>query len=243
VPQTLSILLGGAVLVVLLAVPLGAVSGRRIGSATDRTIGLATLVGICTHPMVLGLTLATALGAQLRWLPAGGYCPLIPTQGAYCSGPVDWASHLTLPWITFALIFLALYTRMIRTTVAETMHADYVRTARAKGVSERRVMTRHVLPNAGLRILTMVGMEIGTAIGVCIFIESAFGFGGLGRLSVTAFFGTVGLDLPLILAVVTVITVIVVIGNLVVDMLYAVIDPRAGQALRERESKTIAGVI
>jgi peptide/nickel transport system permease protein len=104
-------------------------------------------------------------------------------------------------------------------------------------------MTRHVLPNAGLRILTMVGMEIGTAIGVCIFIESAFGFGGLGRLSVTAFFGTVGLDLPLILAVVTVITVIVVVGNLVVDMLYAVIDPRAGQALRERESKTIAGVI
>jgi peptide/nickel transport system permease protein len=104
-------------------------------------------------------------------------------------------------------------------------------------------MTRHVLPNAGLRILTMVGMEIGTAIGVCIFIESAYGFQGLGRLSVTALFGTVGLDLPLILAVVFVITLIVVIGNLLVDMLYAVVDPRAGQMLRERESKSLAGVI
>ena len=243
VPETLSIIFGGAFLVVLLAIPLGAVSGRRIGSKTDRTIGLVTLVGICTHPMVVGLTLATAIGAQLRWLPAGGYCPLIPSQGSYCGGPVDWASHLALPWITFALLFLALYTRMIRATVSETMHADYIRTARAKGVSERRLMTRHVLPNAGLRILTMVGMEIGTAIGVCIFIETAFGFGGLGRLSVTALFGTVGLDLPLILAVVTVITTIVVLGNLLVDMLYAVIDPRAGQALRERESRAIAGAI
>ena len=243
VPQTLSIIIGGALLVVLLAVPLGAISGRRIGSVSDRTISLVALVGICTHPMVVGLTLNTALGQQLRWFPPGGYCPLIPTSGAYCSGPVDWASHLLLPWITFALLFLALYTRMIRASVAETMHADYIRTARAKGVGETRLMTRHVLPNAGLRILTMVGMEIGTAIGVCIFIESAYGFQGLGRLSVTALFGTVGLDLPLILAVVFVITLIVVIGNLLVDTLYAVIDPRAGQMLRERESKSLAGVI
>jgi peptide/nickel transport system permease protein len=241
VPQTLSIILGGAILVVLIAVPLGAVSGRRIGSVSDRTIGLLALVGICTHPMVVGLTLSTALGGQLQWFPPGGYCPLIAGPNAYCGGPVDWASHLILPWITFALLFLALYTRMIRASVAETLQADYVRTARAKGVGELRVMTRHVLPNAGLRILTMVGMEIGTAIGVCIFIETAFRFQGLGRLSVTALFGTAALDLPLILAVVTVITTIVVVGNLIVDMLYAVIDPRAGQALRERETKNLAG--
>jgi peptide/nickel transport system permease protein len=228
---------------VLLAVPLGAISGRRIGSVSDRTISLIALVGVCTHPMVLGLTLNTALGQQLKWFPPGGYCPLIPTSGAYCSGPVDWASHLVLPWITFALLFLALYTRMIRATVAETMHADYVRTARAKGVGETRVMTRHVLPNAGLRILTMVGMEIGTAIGVCIFLETVYGFSGLGRLSVVALFGTVGLDLPLILAVVFVITLIVVIGNLLVDMLYAFVDPRVGQTLREQDAKSVAGMV
>jgi peptide/nickel transport system permease protein len=243
VPQTLSIIIGGALLVVLIAVPLGAISGRRIGSVSDRTIGLIALVGICTHPMVVGLTMSSAFGAQLKWLPSGGYCPLIKGPNSYCGGPVDWASHLILPWMTFALLFLALYTRMIRESVSEALHADYVRTARAKGVGEMRVMTRHVLPNAGLRILTMVGMEIGTAIGVCIFIESAYGIQGLGRLSVTAFFGTVALDLPLILAVVTVITVIVVIGNLLVDLLYALIDPRLGQELRARETKTIAGVI
>jgi peptide/nickel transport system permease protein len=241
VPETLSIILGGALLVVLLAVPLGAISGRRIGSLGDRTIMLLALIGICTHPMVIGLILRTAFGNQLQWLPPTGYCRLIPDSTAQCSGPWPWAQHLILPWITFALLFLALYTRMIRATVAETLHADYIRTARAKGVSERRVMTRHVLPNTGMRILTMVGMEIGTAIGVCIFIEAAFGFQGLGSMAVTAMFGTVALDLPLILAVVTVITVIVVVGNLLVDLLYAVIDPRAGQALRERETKSLAG--
>jgi peptide/nickel transport system permease protein len=243
VPQTLSIILGGALLIVLLAVPLGAVCGRRIGSLSDRTIGLIALIGVCTHPMVLGLILDTAFGQRLQWFPAGGYCPLVPSSGDYCGGPVDWASHLLLPWITFALIFLALYTRMIRITVSETLNADYVRTARAKGVGETRLMARHVLPNAGLRILTMVGMEIGTAIGVCIFIEAAYGFQGLGRLSVTALFGTVALDLPLILAVVFVITLIVVIGNLIVDMLYALIDPRVGRTLREQDARSVAGMI
>jgi peptide/nickel transport system permease protein len=241
VPQTLSIILGGALLVVLLAVPLGAISGRRVGSVSDRTISLIALVGICLHPMVVGLILRTAFGDQLGWVPPTGYCPLVPDSTSMCGGPADWASHLVLPWITFALLFLALYTRMIRATVAQTLHADYIRTARAKGVGETRVMTRHVLPNAGLRILTMVGMEIGTAIGVCVFIEAAFGFSGLGTLAVTAMFGTVGLDLPLILAVVVVITTIVVVGNLIVDMLYAFVDPRAGMALRERETKSLAG--
>jgi peptide/nickel transport system permease protein len=241
VPETLSIIFGGALLVVLLAIPLGAISGRRVGSLSDRMISLLALIGICTHPMVVGLILRTVFGNQLGWAPLTGYCPLIANSTSTCSGPVDWASHLVLPWIAFSLLFLALYTRMIRATVAQTVHADYVRTARAKGAGETRVMTRHVLPNAGLRVLTMVGMEIGTAIGVCIFIEAAFGFQGLGSLSVTAMFGTIGLDLPLILAVVTVITTIVVVGNLLVDLLYALIDPRAGMALREKETKSLAG--
>jgi peptide/nickel transport system permease protein len=241
VPPTLSIILGGALLVVLIAVPLGAISGRRIGSLSDRTISLIVLVGICTHPMVVGLTLSQAVGKHVKWIPPGGYCPLTGDPALGCNGPADWAWHLILPWFTFALLFLALYTRMVRASVAETMHADFVRTARAKGVGEMRVMTRHVLPNAGMRILTMVGMEIGTAIGICVFIESAYGISGLGRLSVTALFGTAALDLPLILAVVTVITTIVVIGNLLVDLLYALIDPRVGQALREGDRRSLAG--
>jgi peptide/nickel transport system permease protein len=247
--ETLSILLGGAVLVLILALPLGAIAGRRIGSLSDRTISLVALVGVCTHPIVVGTLLQKLFSVHLKWTPYGGYCTFVK-HGAPpglpftpCGGPVDWATHLILPWITFALLFLALYTRMIRASVADTIQEDYVRTARAKGATETRVMARHVLPNAGLRVLTMVGMDIGTALGVAIFVEGAFGMFGLARLSVYAMVGNESisaLDLPLLLAVVTVITAIVVIGNLVVDLLYAVVDPRADVAYRPGRTKEIA---
>jgi peptide/nickel transport system permease protein len=136
---------------------------------------------------------------------------------------------------------------MIRASVAESVHEDYVRTARAKGAREWRVMTRHVLPNASLRVLTMVGMDIGTALGVAVFVEAAYGFQGLARLAVHAMAGdevTSATDLPMLLAVVTVIAVIVVVGNLIVDLLYAVADPRIGPAERPGRTKEIAaGVI
>src|SRR5581483_1597094 len=164
---TLSITLGGAFLVLLLAIPLGAIAGSRLRSLSDRTISLVALIGVCTHPMVIALILRGIFGDHLHWVPATGYCPLRGTSfGNGCNGPVDWASHLILPWASFTLLFLALYIRMVRTSVAETLPQDFVRTARAKGASSVRVLTRHVLPNASLRILTMIGMEIGTAIAV-----------------------------------------------------------------------------
>ncbi len=163
-------------------------------------------------------------------------------QDAICGGLTDWTTHLILPWTTFALLFLALYTRMIRLSVAETLHEDFVRTARAKGAGENRVLAFHVLPTASLRVLTMIGMEIGTAIGVAIYVEAAFGIRGLGRLSVVAMTGANrSLDLPLVLAVVSVITVLVVVGNLVVDLLYAVLDPRAGRETAPARTKSLAG--
>ena len=149
-------------------------------------------------------------------------------------GTGRWAEHLILPWITFALLFVALYVRMIRASVAETEREDFVRTARAKGAGEMRVLAHHVLPNAGLRVLTMIGMEIGTAIGISIYIESAFQLSGLGRLSLQALAGTAALDLPLVLGIATVLTTIVVLGNLVVDLLYAAVDPRVGTAFHTR---------
>ena len=243
---TMSIILGGALLVVLLAIPLGTFAGTRVGSKVDHVVSSTTLVGVCTHPMVLGLLLATFFGsAHLHWLPDSGYCPLLQGADDQCGGPRDWASHLVLPWLTFALLFLALYTRMIRASVAETMHEDYVRTARSKGATERRVVTRHVLPSASLRVLTMVGMEIGTAIGVCIYIEAAFGITGLGTLAVRAMGGAVtDIDLPYTLAIVTLIALVVVVGNLIVDLLYAVLDPRATAPGAVRPSKgTLGGVL
>lgn len=256
VRATLSIILGGALLVLLFAVPLGAFAGSKIGSLGDRAISTASLVGVCTHPMVLGLILSGEFGAKhLGWLPSGGYCPFIKPPGGTvigtngntltCGGPKDWAIHLILPWITFALLFLALYTRMVRASVADTLHEDYVRTARSKGAGEIRVMRSHVLPSASLRVLTMVGMEVGTAIGICIYIESAFGIGGLGRQAVFEMGGAATtIDLPYTLAIVTMITLIVIVGNLIVDVLYAVLDPRAGrETARGRQKAALGGII
>lgn len=242
---TLSIILGGAVLVLLLAVPLGAFAGTRVGSIGDRVISTATLVGICTHPMVLGLILATVFGAgQLGWLPTYGYCPIFRGSQDPCGGLQQWSSHLILPWVTFALLFLALYTRMIRASVADTLHEDYVRTARAKGASTLRVVRHHVLPPATLRVLTMVGMEIGTAFGICIYIESAYGMTGLARQAVFAMGGaTAQIDLPFTLGIVVLVTLIVVVGNLVVDLLYAVFDPRTGrESTRGRDRQLVGGI-
>jgi peptide/nickel transport system permease protein len=248
---TLSILIGGAVLVLLLALPLGAISGTRIGSWTDRAISFGALVLVCTHPMMLGLILKS-VGGKVSWLPTVGYCTFVkhgaatgiryPSGYQACGGPVDWAKHLILPWLTFALLFLALYTRMIRASVAETIHEDFVRTARAKGASQMRVVGRHVLPSAGLRVLTMVGMEIGTAIGVCVYIESAFGDGGLGSLAVNTLGGGLGaLNLPQVLAVIVLITLIVIVGNLIVDMLYVFLDPRVGLQRGQQRTKSLVG--
>jgi peptide/nickel transport system permease protein len=248
---TLSILLGGAALVVLFSLPLGAISGSRLGSWADRIISFLALLLLCTHPMMLGLVLRSA-GSGMHWLPTTGYCPLTGhgalhdihsgLQTGTCGGPVEWASHLALPWLTFALLFLALYTRMVRASVAETIDEDFVRTARAKGASTVRVLGRHVLPSAGLRVLTMVGMEIGTAIAVSIYIESAFGIDGLGRSAVQVLGGeSPSLSLPDSLAIVVLITLIVVVGNLVVDLLYAVLDPRVGVGRAPERTKSLVG--
>jgi peptide/nickel transport system permease protein len=245
---TLSILGGGAVLVVLFALPLGAISGRRIGSWPDRAISFCALVLVCTHPMMLGLILRSA-GGRVDWLPTTGYCSFSGHATTYdvnsgtsftCGGPAAWAEHLVLPWLTFALLFLALYTRMVRASVAETIGEDYVRTARAKGASERRVLARHVVPSAGLRVLTMVGMEISTALAVSIYIETAFNINGLGRLAV-ATLGTPPLNLDLTVALIVLITLIVVVGNLAVDLLYAVLDRRVGLVAGPEKMKSLAG--
>ena len=237
---TLSLLLGGAAVVLLLAVPLGAFAGSRVGTISDRTVSLVALIGVCSHPMVLSILVRSLFHGRLHWTPPGGYCSLSNGQPG-CGGVGDWATHLALPWLTFALLFLALYVRMIRVSVAETLPQDFVRTARAKGASSLRVMTRHVLPNASLRVLTMIGMEIGTALGVCIYVEAAFGLPGLASRAVFAMSVSTNLVLPLIMAIVFVISTIVVVGNFAVDTLYAVLDPRLALGGRPRAGKSAAG--
>ena len=179
-PVTASLVIGGAIVWMLIALPLGILSALRPRSTLDRGGMIFVLVGISAHPVWIGLIFAYIFGYKLGLTPITGYCNAIHPVGA-CGGPTQWAYHLILPWITFAILFAALYARMIRATVMETMTEDYVRTARAKGAPERQVMRSHVLRNAMLPIVTMLGMDISLALGGAVFTETVYGLPGLGR--------------------------------------------------------------
>jgi peptide/nickel transport system permease protein len=180
------------------------------------------LIGISAHPVWIGLLLAYFLGFKAGVFPITGYCDFINPSGS-CGGPVQWAYHLILPWATFAFLFAALYVRMIRANVMEALGEDYVRTARAKGAPEWVVLRSHVLRNALLPVVTMLGMDIGIALGGAIFTESVFGLPGLGKTLIQAI---EGFDLPVTQGVVVFATLSIIVFNLLVDLLYAWIDPR-----------------
>jgi peptide/nickel transport system permease protein len=221
-PVTISLVIGGAILWMLIALPIGILSALRPRSLLDRAAMVFVLIGISAHPVWLGLLLSYFIGFRLGLTPLGGYCDLV-NPSTSCGGPVQWAHAMILPWITFAILFAALYVRMIRANVMETMNEDYVRTARAKGASEAIVMRSHVLRNAMLPVVTMLGMDIGLAMGGAIFTESVFGLPGIGKTAVTAL---EGFDLPTVQGIVVFATVAIIVFNLAVDLLYAVIDPR-----------------
>jgi len=221
-PVTASLVIGGAILWMLIAIPLGVLSALRPRSFLDRTSMTFVLIGISAHPVWIGLLFAYFFGFKLGWFPITGYCDMI-NPATDCGGPVQWAYHLILPWATFAILFAALYVRMIRANVIETMNEDYVRTARAKGAPERVVMRSHILRNAMLPVVTMLGMDIALALGGAVFTESVYSLPGLGRQVLQALNA---FDLPTIMGVVVFTTIVIIVLNLIVDLLYAFIDPR-----------------
>ena len=221
-PVTASLVLGGALVWLLIGLSLGILSALRPRSLLDRAGMVFVLVGISAHPVWIGLILAYLFGYKLGWTPITGYCDFInPSTG--CGGPVEWAYHMLLPWLTFAVLYAATYTRMTRASVMETLAEDYVRTARAKGAPETRVIRSHVLRNALLPITTMLGLDIGLALGGAIFTETVFGLPGLGQIALESI---QGFDLPVTQGIVVFGTISILVFNLVVDLLYAVIDPR-----------------
>ena len=221
-PVTISLVIGGAILWMLVAVPIGILSALKPRSLLDRAAMVFVLVGISAHPVWIGLILSYFVGYKLQLTPLGGYCDLI-NPSTDCGGPIDWFHSMILPWITFMLLFSALYVRMIRANVLETLNEDYVRTARAKGAPESQVMRSHVLRNALLPVVTMLGMDIGLALGGAIFTETVFGLPGLGKVAVEAL---TGFDLPIVMGITVFATLAIIVFNLAVDLLYAVIDPR-----------------
>jgi peptide/nickel transport system permease protein len=206
----------------LLAVPVGILSALRPRSLLDRVAMTFVLIGISAHPVWIGLIFAYVFGYRLGVTPISGYCDAI-NPATDCGGPLQWAWHMVLPWATFALLFAATYTRMIRANVMETLNEDYVRTARAKGAPESRVMRSHVLRNAMLAVVTMLGMDIGLALGGAIFTETVYGLPGLGKVVIESI---QNFDLPITQGVVVFATLSIIVFNLFVDLFYAWIDPR-----------------
>jgi peptide/nickel transport system permease protein len=221
-PVTASLVFGGAILWLTLSVPLGILSALRPRSMLDRVGMLFVLIGISAHPVWIGLIFSYVIGYKLGWTPITGYCDFF-NPSTDCGGPVQWAYHLILPWATFAILFAALYVRLIRASVMETVQEDYVRTARAKGASEAVVVKDHVVRNALLPIVTILGLDVGAALGGAIFTETIYSLPGLGQ---TALNSIATFDLPVTMGIVVFGTVCIIFVNLVVDILYSVIDPR-----------------
>lgn len=222
IPVTMSLVLGAAAIWLLIAVPIGVLSALRPRSLLDRAVTILILIGVSTHPVWMGLILSYVLGGKLQAFPLGGYCEVFTPQ-TQCGGPVQWAWHLVLPWVTFALLYAAIYMRMVRSSVLETINEDYIRTARAKGAPSSVVVRSHVLRNAMLPVITMLGMDVGVWVANAIFVERVFALPGIGSLLAT---GIARRDLPVIMAIVVFVSVLVVVVNLIVDLVYARLDPR-----------------
>ncbi len=218
-----SLVLGGMVFWLLISIPIGILSALKPRSLFDRLAMLFVLFGIAAPQFWLGLILSYVFGFKLGWFPISDYCNFFPHSGGECSGPTRWAYHLVLPWMSMMFLYAALYVRLIRASILEQNGEDYVRTARAKGAPERRVMMRHVLRNSLLPIVTVLGMDIALAFGGAIFIEQAFNLHGLGsELIVSARRD----DVPILVGVVVFITLVVIVVNFIVDVVYAWLDPR-----------------
>jgi peptide/nickel transport system permease protein len=222
-PVTASVLFGGAILWMVIGLALGVFSALRPRSLIDRLAMVFVLIGVSAHPVWIGLIFSYFFGFKWRLTPITGYADFFNPPPGQAGGPVQWAYHLILPWMTFALLGSALYVRMIRAQVMETMNEDYVRTARAKGAPERRVLRLHVLRNALLPIVTMLGMDIGIGLGGAVFTETVYGLPGLGKTAIQA---VDTYDLTVVQGIVVFSTTAIIVFNLLVDLVYAWIDPR-----------------
>lgn len=208
-PATLMLALAATLAAVVLALPLGIAAARHPHGVIDRLSLSASLLGVAIPNFWLGPMLIIAFAIQLRWLPV--------------SGSGSW-SHLILPAVTLGASMAGLLTRMTRTTVLETLHEDYIRTARAKGLDERRVLWRHALRNAATPILSLLGLELGALLAGSVITETIFAWPGLGRLLIDAIYAR---DYPVVQGCVLVIAVGYVTINLATDLAYAVANPRA----------------
>ncbi len=216
-PATISIAVGGATIYLTLGVLLGTIAARKRGTAVDRgLVGFSVLVSAIPY-YVIALMAWIFISLQWQLIEDTSYHPLT-------EGPLAWATALALPWACIGLAYSTSYARYSRGQMIETMEEDYVRTAVAKGASERRVVVHHTLRAAIVPIITIFGLDFAFLLTGTVFTEQIFQIDGVGRWSIQAIFSPA--DFPVVEATVLVAAVIIVLANLVVDLLYAVIDPR-----------------
>ena len=205
---------------------LGVLAGARPGSLRDRALSLASLAVYAMPGFWLGLVLIVIFAVDLRWLPIGGL-ETIASGKTGIDRLVDIARHLLLPVASLGIVYLALYLRLMRDSMAEIWKEDFVRAARARGIPRRRLILRHVARNALLPVVTMLGLQFGSMMGGSIVVEGVFAIPGVGRLALEA---VAQRDIPLLLGVVLISALLVIIVNLVTDIVYAVLDPRVGSS-------------
>lgn len=201
----------------------GAFAGQRQGKWSDLAISLLSLLLYATPVFWLGLMLVLIFSIQLEWLPAFGYASIRSSSFGPLEYALDVARHLILPVVTLAAIYMAVYTRLMRSSLIEVSHEDHVRTARAKGLSEPQILSRHMLRNAAVPVVTFAGMQAGALIGGAVVVETVFSWPGLGRLTYDA---VTARDYPVLLGLFLIMSVLVIATNLLSDFLHRLIDPR-----------------
>jgi len=216
-PRTLSLAIGAALIWMAFGVGLGLFTAMRAGKVSDTALTVLALIGISMPVFWIGALMNYYLGFKAGLFPNGGYVP-------FTENPVDWLYHLILPWTALSILFIGVYSRILRSNVLDTINEDYVRTARAKGLSERRVLLKHVLRNSLIPVVTLWGLDFAVVIGGgAILTETVFNLQGVGQYAADA----IGqLDVPPILAVTMFGAFFVVVVNALVDIGYAALDPR-----------------
>ncbi len=219
-PITASIVVGGVILWLVVGLGVGILSATRARSLFDRLATVGVLAGVSAPTFVVGELLIVAIYVNLNNYGITfiqlGYAPL-------SQGVIPWLGTLILPWITLAIVQAAIYTRLSRGSLLDTLGEDYIRTARAKGLSERRVLYRHAVRSALTPVVSQLGIDVGALLGGVIVVEQVFGLPGIGKMTVSAITDGDGM---LVLAFVIVAALFVVVANLIVDISYAALDPR-----------------
>jgi peptide/nickel transport system permease protein len=216
IPATFSLCIGAAVIWMFFGILFGYLSAIRAGGLLDRALTVVAVTGISIPVFWLAAIFLNYLTYKTEIFPSGEYIELT-------ADPIQWAYHLVLPWVTLAIVYVGLYSRVLRSNMLDAMNEGYVRTARAKGLGERQVMTRHVLRNSLIPIVTLFGLDFGALLGGAILVEAIFNLNGIGRY---AYESLINLDLPPIMAIVLFGAFFVVLFNALVDVAYAYLDPR-----------------